>query len=360
MPRDYDYLLIGGGLAGALLADRLRHAGARVMLLNDGTRASASRVAAGLINPVLGPRMSIHPLTGEYLRSAQEYYAALARRTGPEVFHAREISRLFASDEERARWCMRAESPDAAPFLGATQPANQPASPLNAPFGMGAVLGGGYVDTGEVLDRIHAELRAANALLERRVDYAELRVSSSVVACGESRAERLVFCEGWRAQANPWFKHLPLQPAKGEILDLRLDTESSGPLRGKLISAGRWLLHISDQRFRLGATYEWRGLEAAPSEQARESLLDSLRKMLNPCPRYRVIAHQIGVRPASRDKAPMLGTHARHPRLAVFNGFGSRGALLIPYYSELMRDYLCRGQPLPAEVDISRFQLNGG
>lgn len=359
MPRSYDFLLIGGGLAGSLLADGLRHAGAKVLLIDTPQAGSASKVAAGLVNPVLGPRMSIHPLSLDYLQSARRYYETLGRRAGHAFFHAREISRLFASADEQTRWRTRANTPQAEPFMGEHLAAAHVPAPLNAPYGAGRVLAGGYVDMRAVIEFIHAELRAAGALLEQGLDYADMRLTPEGGECGEPRAPRLVFCEGWRMRANPWFDWLPLQPAKGEILDLRIDEHAGETLRGKLISAGRWLLHIEDDRYRLGATYEWDDLEAAPSAAARETLLDDLSKMLKPCPPHRVTGHQIGVRPASQDKTPMLGIHPRHTRLAVFNGFGSRGALLIPYHVEQMLALLLHDRPIPAPFDIARYWHGG-
>jgi glycine/D-amino acid oxidase-like deaminating enzyme len=57
MPTDfdlYDYLLIGHGLAGATLARELRGRGHRVLVYDEPRPDSASRVAAGLMNPVAG------------------------------------------------------------------------------------------------------------------------------------------------------------------------------------------------------------------------------------------------------------------------------------------------------------------
>ena len=52
---------------------------------------------------------------------------------------------------------------------------------------------------------------------------------------------------------------------------------------------------------------------------------------------------------------PLLGRHPDQPALYVCNGFGARGALTIPWYTNRLAEHLVEGRPLPAEADIRRF-----
>jgi len=74
-----DYLIVGQGLAGSVLAWCLAQQGRRVLLLDDGHRHAASRAAAGLINPLAGMRFSRPARIEAWLASATELYAALSR-----------------------------------------------------------------------------------------------------------------------------------------------------------------------------------------------------------------------------------------------------------------------------------------
>ena len=55
------------------------------------------------------------------------------------------------------------------------------------------------------------------------------------------------------------------------------------------------------------------------------------------------------------DRYPLLGRHPQQPALWVCNGFGARGALSIPWYTDRLAAHLRTGQSLPAEADIDRL-----
>ena len=98
---DFDYLILGQGLAGSLLAWHLLQAGKRVLVIDDGLRSSSSKVAAGLINPLAGMRFNCAPRTAEWLASAHAFYDQLGKHFGRHYFHPIDMQRLFRSPEQR-------------------------------------------------------------------------------------------------------------------------------------------------------------------------------------------------------------------------------------------------------------------
>jgi glycine/D-amino acid oxidase-like deaminating enzyme len=68
-----------------------------------------------------------------------------------------------------------------------------------------------------------------------------------------------------------------------------------------------------------------------------------------------VIQHKYGIRPATTDRKPFLGKHPEHQSVYIFNGFGAKGVSLIPYFGQMMSDYIIESKPLFKEVDISRY-----
>lgn len=167
-------------------------------------------------------------------------------------------------------------------------------------------------------------------------------------------ADRAIFCEGARIVENPWFNTLPMQPAQGEILTLH----TRGKLPQWIVNGGQWLLPLSDGLFKLGATYVWPTAEKPLNEQTstkgKMALLNALRSLCPGIEAPEIVAHEVGIRPNSKDKRPLIGVHPDLPQLAVFNGFGSRGSMLIPYYAQHFADVLLSNAKLESGVDIKR------
>jgi glycine/D-amino acid oxidase-like deaminating enzyme len=82
-------------------------------------------------------------------------------------------------------------------------------------------------------------------------------------------------------------------------------------------------------------------------------LLTKYKKLMKPdC---EVIEHLAGVRPATKDRRPFLGLHPKFSQLAIFNGMGSKGVSLAPYFAKEMADFLLSEKELNPEVNINRY-----
>ncbi|RZK99243.1 MAG: FAD-binding oxidoreductase, partial [Hymenobacter sp.] len=84
----YDYLLIGHGIAGAVLTRELRARGHSVLVYDEPRPEAASRVAAGLMNPVAGKRFALTWRAQETLPTAVAYYQALNEEFAEDFFQA--------------------------------------------------------------------------------------------------------------------------------------------------------------------------------------------------------------------------------------------------------------------------------
>ncbi|MEL7021711.1 MAG: hypothetical protein AAGK47_08885, partial [Bacteroidota bacterium] len=60
-------------------------------------------------------------------------------------------------------------------------------------------------------------------------------------------------------------------------------------------------------------------------------------------------------RPTVKDRRPFLGKHPDFSRLAIFNGLGTKGASLGPYFAQQMTNHLLQQTALEPDVDITRF-----
>lgn len=342
-----DTLIVGQGLAGSLLAWVLRKRGQQVMVIDDGHLSAASTVAAGLLNPITGQRMVKGAEVDECLSAARACYRELEQALSRPLLVEKPIWRLFQNEAERAAWQKRCNDPAYAAYLGEALPVMD--SP-HAPLGGFVQRQTGYLDTLALLIGLREAWQGEGRYRQCLVDDTMIQIGSDGVSCDGIEARHLILCQGWRALQTPWFDWLPLTPSRGSILTLH----SEAALPDVIINQGRWLMPRGRGEYRLGASYDRERLDGGPDQHELAELESALGRWFDPPPAYTVQASQSGVRPNTRDKQPLLGMHPVYPRLGIFNGFGSRGSLLIPWHAERMADHLCHGQPLPAQVDIRR------
>ena len=349
----YDYLIVGQGLAGSLLAWRLLQRDNQVLIVDSGASASASLTAAGLVNPITGRRLVKTPGIDRYLPAAKQLYGDLEGFFGQPFYFERPQIRLFISPKEQSIYEKRFSDPDYSPFLGHRFDKNSAQSNLTDELGGFNQKRCGYLDTALLLTRLKNYFQEKSAIIESKLDLADLHSNGVLHRWKSLQSKHVIFCEGFQAGKNPWFAWLPFQPVKGEILTLKVEPE----LPAEIILKGNWLLPLSHGLLKTGANYRWDVLDNKPTEQIAIKLLDAFRAFYKKPPEVEIAKHQAGVRPATLDKQPFIGSHPRRRGVHIFNGFGSKGSLLIPWFSLRFTEYLSTGNPLPAEADITRYSI---
>ena len=341
-----DFLIVGQGLAGSLLAWQLIQRGYRVLVVDEGGE-NASQVAAGLINPLSGQRLVKPPNLEPMLAAALACYRELEAVFGQRFYVELPMLRILRSDRERNYAEKRLQQPEYADYL------SQPAFDLrvgNNAYGHVTQTCCGYLRTRPLLAELRKFLIATDSYRQMPVDYSEI-VLEPVLQWRQYKPRHLVFCEGHRASRNPWFSKLPFQLAKGEILTC----ETSSVIPGRILNYGRWLLPLAAGRFKTGATFDTQQLDDLPTTMACATLLNDLRPVCRDMENLQVSEHKAGIRPATLDKQPFIGSHPRHNNLYIFNGFGSKGSLTIPWYGQRFIDRLEQEQSLPSNCNIERY-----
>lgn len=348
-----DFLIIGQGLAGSLLAWQLIQRGHKVIIV-DNSLENASQVAAGLINPITGMRLVKSTEVDVLLPVAKQFYGQLADFFQQDFYIEKPMLRIFNSMKEQNHCEKRLNNPDYQPYLGDRHAVIEP---LNTPFDAVTQQQTGYLLTRPLLACLK-DFFIANGCYQQTVfDVADIQLQPTLRWQGIS-PKRIIFCEGYHALHNPYFAWLPFQAVKGEILTLA----HSHRLPDAILNYGQWLIPLLKDwqscsnlhQVRIGATFDWQNLNNRTTELGKQSLLDGLKTVL-PHFDYQIQDHQANVRPCTLDKQPFIGFHPQHPQLAIFNGFGAKGSLQIPWYSQQFANTLLNNAALPASADIQRY-----
>ena len=343
-----DYLIVGRGIAGTVLSYLLWQRNKKFVLIDRPDLSSASSVSAGICNPVVFRKITTSWMVEQLLPKATEVYEGLENLLQHSFISRKETLKVFSSPEEKAWWKKKAFDPGLMEFISPEE-VMLPAAIFHAPWGAGKVMRGMQVDLMELLPRYREFLKANDRLRETVFDHDLLSVSATGVEWEDVQADHLIFCEGYHVLKNPWFHWLPLKPVKGEALIITADT---GPLN-YLVNRKLIFCPLAGDRFWAGGTYEWKQLDEIPTAEARSEIIGKLEQLLR-IP-FRIIDQKAGVRPAVRDRRPLIGTHPEQHRLHVFNGLGTKGTMIAPYFAGQLIDKIEAGVPLNGEVDIQRF-----
>lgn len=328
-----EFAIVGQGLAGTALAWQLLRRGRTVLVVDSERADSSSRIAAGLITPVTGKRLAESWRWKELCPAAVAFYRAIEAETGARFFHQRPALRLFAGAAERDELRRR----DAGVLRGLVRVVEAPEC-FDAPFGGFEMPDAARLDVPLYLDASRHYFRSRAAYL-----------AATVGPRDTFDARTVVFCCGFAPGPDPLFGSIRFNAAKGEMLTVRV----RGLREARVVHRGIWLGPLGDDLFRVGATYTWDPLDSLPTPEGRAEIEAKLRAFLKPP--FEVVGHSAAVRPVIDAGHPALGRHPLHTRFAYFNGLGSKGSLLAPFFANQLAAHLCDEGDIDEQVNVARF-----
>jgi glycine/D-amino acid oxidase-like deaminating enzyme len=299
-----------------------------------------------MVNPLTGRRMSKSWKIEEALPLAFQTYRQMENDWKSKFFNPLPMYRFFANEKEREATMLKIAEEQAEKYIESYF------NEINLdgfcePLTNGCIVTEtGYLDTQAFLQSCREWLQKIDSLEENTIDLGDLKINEDSINWKKYKAAKIIFCEGYRGAENPWFKTLPWNLAKGEVLtfhspELKLE---------KLYNRNLYIVPVGNGYFRVGATYNWDDLSEMPTESARQELAEKLDKII--CVPYSITGHQAGVRPTVINRRPFVGLHPQYPRLGILNGLGTKGVVLSPFLAKHFTDHLLRGKDLLPEVDV--------
>jgi glycine/D-amino acid oxidase-like deaminating enzyme len=344
-----DYIVVGQGLAGTLISTLLLERGRRIMAFDQGHHQSSSLYAAGIINPVTGRRFVKSWMFDTLLASAITRYAELEKLLGVSLIRQRNIVRHLTDQKSVNDWLMKSGSPGYQDYIVTDVDLNTFSDKLFLD-GFWCEVTGYQVDIPLLIERVRRILLNRNSLRPEFFRMDQCRISSENIIYGDIQADHLIFCEGSLLRGNNLFSpERYLNPSKGEILKIRIRDFHPD----KMIKKKYFLVHLHDDIFWFGAKDGWNFEDSAPSEEGYRLLSKFARQMIK-AP-YEILAHEAAIRPTIKDRRPVIGKHPFNKRVSIFNGLGTKGASLGPYWSEAFIAHLEDGLELPDAISPLRF-----
>lgn len=344
--KQLDYIVVGLGIAGISFCEQLKNNNKRFIVIDNGEDGSTAK-SGGVFNPTVLKRFTAAWNASNFFPVAKNFYQEVSENLKQSVFRDTPVLRILKSVEEQNNWSVATDKRDLQEFFSSEFLKNTN-SAVEAPFGFGAVLGTGQIETKELLLGYRESIIAEDRLLSEDFQYNLLQQKENTVVYKDFTASKIIFAEGAKVIENPFFPKHALVGNKGEYLvvkapDLKMDALLKGPV---------YVIPIGNDTYKVGATYSRDDYSLNPTESAKEEILSKLKTFVN-CS-FEVISQTAGVRPTTRDHRPLLGAWEEHSNLIFFNGLGSRGFLMAPLLAEILYGHLEENVGLSKEMDIRR------
>lgn len=345
-----DYIIVGQGLAGSTLALQLLAKGKRILVIDQPDQNKSSFVAAGLFNPVTGKMMSRTWMADVLFSELNNFYLNAEKVLNTRFFYPQYIYRPFISFEEQNEWMGKSADIALEKYVEGIFTTSNFGHQINDPFGGMLLRQSGYLDTHSFLAAVRNKLYQSDSFLFEKFEESELTIHANAVHYRNIEANKIIFCLGVDQLKLRVLTGIPIRPLKGETLTIELDE-----IPEQIYNRGVFIVPTSEEnQFRVGATYESNMLTEYITEAGRLELELKLQELLK-IP-YKIVGQDWGIRPTSPDRKPILGNLEGVDRIVIFNGLGTKGVSLAPYFSKHLAEWLLGMGKLQPEVNISRFK----
>ena len=333
--------IVGQGLAGSTLALSLIEQGYTVRVYDNGYRTSSSMIAAGMWNPLSYVNLKRSWLANDFLPELEKTYTRFELLLKKSFFHPQRLVRIFPDAGAANLWEERSDHPEVSTYIGKESVLDSETH-FNQPFGHGVILKAGWLD-------LPLFLASSCALFKDMGVHQIKEVDTTQMLQWLNDGDWVIQCTGWKPMADNLWNTVPIHTSKGQVFTLRIE----GLSEDYMSNFGKFAIPLGDSLFRVGSTYEHGALDPLPSEVANE-VLDDVRKSVRKS--FEIIDLKSGFRPTTIDRQPVVGMHNHHSRLGIFNGFGSRGVMMVPFFARHLMQHLTEGAPIMKGVDWRRFE----
>ncbi|MEZ4720319.1 MAG: FAD-binding oxidoreductase [Flavobacteriales bacterium] len=328
-------LIVGSGLAGISVFCRLRSRGIKATIISYRSLGSSSSIATGMYNPIVFRRVAKSWMIDDLLPVLHEFYSELETTFGIYINQSIKFKRRIPNSDYEGMWNKHALKSDFQSFID------------QAENGFGNVKRAGIIDCHKLVSTFEKHASENGFLLNESFGYNHLELGEIISYKGKTY-DTVFFCEGPHAVENPYFNWLPFNVCKGEWIIIKTEKELDSAVINNVVN----IIPLGERRYKLSSTCSWKELDWNSTSEAEKELCSAFKEVYD-C-NYEIVDRAAGLRPTVADRRPYLGEHPEHRGLYIFNGLGSKGVMLAPYFSQHLVDHMLDGKPLIPEVDIQR------
>ena len=353
-------LIIGGGIIGLSIAWRLIGIGKKVIIIDKKNLGKeASWAAAGM----LSGRLDLKPCEKKLLPIFEKSHLAwpkfaeeLENKSGKSIGYKKEGTLRVACDldEEKKQknnydflknnkvnitWLSGDKIRDKEPYVS-----NNVLSGFFSPDDH-------HVNNRYILDALITILKKNknNCIFKENTEVEKIITNKNQVIGVKTNNEiiktkEIIVCSGaWTSKIkNIEIKEVPIRPVKGQMVCLKVPKNIS-LLKHILWRENVYLVPRNNSDLIIGATEEEMGYDKSLTVGGIYNLLKVAREVLPAIEDLSIVESWSGLRPTSRDDAPIIGPSKKLKGLIYATGHHKNGILLAPLTSSVIKNYYLNG-----------------
>jgi len=353
-------LIIGGGIIGLSIAWRLIGIGKKVIIIDKKNLGKeASWAAAGM----LSGRLDLKPCEKKLLPIFEKSHLAwpkfaeeLENKSGKSIGYKKEGTLRVACDlhEEKKlknnydflknnkvniTWLSGDKIRDKEPYVS-----NNVLSGFFSPDDH-------HVNNRYILDALITILKKNknNCIFKENTEVEKIITNKNQVIGVKTNNEiiktkEIIVCSGaWTSKIkNIEIKEVPIRPVKGQMVCLKVPKNIS-LLKHILWRENVYLVPRNNSDLIIGATEEEMGYDKSLTVGGIYNLLKVAREVLPAIEDLSIVESWSGLRPTSRDDAPIIGPSKKLKGLIYATGHHKNGILLAPLTSSVIKNYYLNG-----------------
>ena len=355
---DDDVLIVGGGTIGLSIGFELVRQGTPVTVFErDQAGRGTSYQAAGMLAPdaeIEFEERELYDLNRESLRRWPDFAQRVEAASGQSVDYRNEGTLIVADDRDAAEALERLYTFQRGQGLNVEWLTGEEAKeiePFVAPRLSAAVFAPSdhQVDNRRLVDALRVAFEAEGGTLHEDTPIDAVVPDAEAPAVRTTNSEQVV---GGRivVAAGVWSRELdgltpdatpPVRPVKGQMIQMR--RKRPFDLQHVVRGPEAYLAPKSDGRIVMGATSEEMGFDTTVTAGGLYDLLEGGWEVVPGIRDLPVDETWAGLRPASRDHAPLLGETAA-PGIIIATGHYRHGILLTPITAEEMARLIRTGE----------------
>ncbi|MBJ04527.1 MAG: FAD-dependent oxidoreductase [Flavobacteriales bacterium] len=341
-----DFIIVGQGIAGTSFAFELLRQNKSFIIIDSNERITASKVALGIYNPLVLKWFSKVWRIDEQLKYFYPFYNSLGKFLNKKIIYDIGIYKYLSNSLQQNNWMVKSAHLNKEKYMS-NNLLNITNSNINSLNYYGLINFAGRIDISSIIHLFRSYCLKKKYLLQDSFSYKSLVIKSDCIKYQNINSRNIIFCEGYRVYQNPFF-NLNIIPTKGEVVifnskKLKLD---------KIIHSGALIVPLGNDQYAIGSTYNLNDSTNHITRDAKDHFYSILKSSFN-CT-FEFINHYAGVRPATIDRKPIIGSHFKYKNMFVLNGLGSRGVMYAPYLSKVLINSIYSSSKIDDELQIYR------